>query len=456
LNNIAVMHMEAKKYTSAIHFQGRAVQLLERLLGSHHPHTMNVKGNLGITYLRSDDRLRGEPLLREALDFLTTQNYPSSHPWMKKFTQELQKFSNSTPSGVTTSGRFTSVGSSGMVSDSMSMSSSDSDAARSRLSNQQKKNNFMYNANASSERYAASINPGKIKRAPIKVSAPQLPSLNGGAGGGGGGGSLSKSYHRMNSDGEVIELNDVTLLPDSEDESDDDDELDLEQIIVDDFFLNEDGSVEKNTLPDRSKPSPGMTVTPRGAGTSAGSVRLSGNKTALSLPPASASASGGASVSSNSSSKKSPRNIPQLSTPLSGIGSPIASTAADGVDGAGSGNDSARSGRQRGTYRDNTTRIKAEKRLENLSKASNSRQINVNIVDKTTKTRRPIDSSGGSQSDSSTGPISPTNAIAHKVVRPKSHRMTSPREAGGETGGGVDSGDATGDSSDAPVSSLRR
>lgn len=418
LNNIAVMHMEAKKYTSAIHFQRRAVSLLERLFGPDHPHTMNVKGNLGIAYIRNEDHSSGEPLLREAMNFLIDRQYPATHPWVKKFKFELARLTSG-------DSRFHGgrMGSGGINSDSMSISSSDSDA-RSRFSNNQKKNNFLMGAGGVGDRY---INPGKIKRAPVKVSAPLPPPPSPGG----------SRIHRMNSDGEIVELSDVKLI-ESDDESEvDDNELDLEHIIVDDFFLTEDGSVDvERAMQMKASKSGGQPSTPAGA---TGAPNRISVKSSLKQSQ------------QQSQRKQSPRSIP-LSTPLSGIGIDSSDAAFDS-SGAGSGNDSSsvRSGR-RGTYRDNTTRITAEKRLENLTKASNSRQISVNIVDKTSRTRRP---SAGSLSDSSTGvgsgPRSPTSAGEQRVVRPKVHDRKNTNQQGSERGMPVpystDSGDAGGESS---------
>ena len=63
--------------------------------------------------------------------------------------------------------------------------------------------------------------------------------------------------------------------------------------------------------------------------------------------------------------------------------------------------------------------LTTEERLEKLANTSSSRQINVNIVDKTTRQRRP--SAGSYHSDSSS--TSPSRSDGHnKVVRPKSHK----------------------------------
>jgi hypothetical protein len=252
----------------------------------------------------------------------------------------------------------------------------------------------------------------------------------------------------------------------SEDEEEDDTELDLEHIIVDDFLLTEDGSVdvEKAMQMKASKAAAGGQHPSTPAG---GSNRIS-VKSAIKQSQQQQAAQ----------RKQSPRNIP-LSTPLSGIGIDSSDAAVDS-SGAGSGNDSSsvRSGR-RGTYRDNTTKITAEKRLENLTRASNSRQISVNIVDKTSRTRRP---SAGSLSDSSTGggsgTRSPTSGGEQRVVRPKVHdrkgNVTNQRGGrGGDGGAGAggrggagrggampgpysgDSGDAAGESSASSVVKAR-
>lgn len=97
LNNIAVLHMAAGKLTSAVHSQEQAVQLLERVLGPDHPATVNVKGNLGISYKRMGVQALGDKLVGEALTFLTSHGYASTHPWVKKFSAEVVKF---TPSEV--------------------------------------------------------------------------------------------------------------------------------------------------------------------------------------------------------------------------------------------------------------------------------------------------------------------------------------------------------------------
>jgi tetratricopeptide (TPR) repeat protein len=94
LNNIAVLHMAAGKLTSAVHSQEQAVQLLEKVLGPDHPNTVNVKGNLGISYKRMGVQAIGDKLVGEALQYLADRNYSTSHPWVKKFSQEVVKFSN--------------------------------------------------------------------------------------------------------------------------------------------------------------------------------------------------------------------------------------------------------------------------------------------------------------------------------------------------------------------------
>lgn len=94
LNNIAVMHMAAGKLTVAVHSQEQAVQILEKVLGPKHPNTVNVKGNLGVSYKRMGMQAHGDTLVGEALRYLTERNYSPSHPWVKKFSGEVVKYTN--------------------------------------------------------------------------------------------------------------------------------------------------------------------------------------------------------------------------------------------------------------------------------------------------------------------------------------------------------------------------
>jgi hypothetical protein len=276
----------------------------------------------------------------------------------------------------------------------------------------------------------------------------------------------------------VVELSDVKLNESDESEEEEDmdlegdDELDLEHIVVDDFLLTEDGSVdvERAMQIKASKTAAAAAGASAGGGAGGGG----GNRPSVKATLKASQQAQGAGAGGAGQRLKSPRNIP-LSTPLSGIGIDSSDAAID--SGVGSGNDSSsvRSGTgRRGTYRDNTTRITAEKRLENLTRASNSRQISVNIVDKTSRTRRP---SAGSLSDSSTGgrsgTVSPTSGGEQRVVRPKVHDRKVANARGGGAGGGRggagrgtgggggavgysgDSGDAAGESSASSVAKVR-
>lgn len=78
------------RYQIAAKLQRQASQIMEDILGSHHPYTVNVKGNLGISCRRNGETSTGNELLREAAEFLTANQYPYNHPWVIKFSNEAR------------------------------------------------------------------------------------------------------------------------------------------------------------------------------------------------------------------------------------------------------------------------------------------------------------------------------------------------------------------------------
>lgn len=76
------------RYQIAAKLQRQSSQIMEDILGYHHPYTVNVKGNLGISCRRNGEMVVGNTLLREASEFLAANQYPDNHPWVIKFKKE--------------------------------------------------------------------------------------------------------------------------------------------------------------------------------------------------------------------------------------------------------------------------------------------------------------------------------------------------------------------------------
>lgn len=89
-SNQASVYMGEGRYQIAAKLQRQASQIMEDILGYHHPMTMNVKGNLGISCRRNGEVTTGNNLLREASEYLTNNQYPDSHPWVVKFRKEAE------------------------------------------------------------------------------------------------------------------------------------------------------------------------------------------------------------------------------------------------------------------------------------------------------------------------------------------------------------------------------
>lgn len=89
-SNQASVYMAEGRYQIAAKLQRQASQVMEDILGSHHPSTVNVKGNLGISCRRNGEIATGNDLLREAAEYLAYNQYPARHPWVVKFSNEAR------------------------------------------------------------------------------------------------------------------------------------------------------------------------------------------------------------------------------------------------------------------------------------------------------------------------------------------------------------------------------
>lgn len=92
MNNLAVLHLACGKIQSAVNSQERAVKVFDKLLGESHPNTINVRGNLGISYKRLGMKGMGDRLVAEALEYFSDNQYPMTHPWVKKFATEVENY----------------------------------------------------------------------------------------------------------------------------------------------------------------------------------------------------------------------------------------------------------------------------------------------------------------------------------------------------------------------------
>jgi tetratricopeptide (TPR) repeat protein len=88
MGNQSSVLMAEGRYKVASELQRKAADIMEDILGSQHPYTVNMKGNLGISYRRIGEKNQGNVLLRKAAEYLQVHKYPSTHPWVSKFKSE--------------------------------------------------------------------------------------------------------------------------------------------------------------------------------------------------------------------------------------------------------------------------------------------------------------------------------------------------------------------------------
>jgi hypothetical protein len=320
LNNIAVLHMAGGKLASAVHYQEQAVSMLQKILGPDHPNTVNVRGNLGISYKRMGFQDLGDKMVNEALAFLAKNSYPVSHPWVKKFTAEMRRDATERRADAPHPSDVSSVS-----SRSPSSSSSDPESRRG------------VSTDDSSGKY---VTPGRVKRAPVRIAAASPATPGHGRG-------------RKDSDGDFVDIDEVQLRGGSDS---DEDAVALDEIVMDDFLIDDNGNpidVEK-----------------------------------------------GKGASKHAANKKKSRRTTKPSE-------------------------------ARGSSSRNDKRT-AEERLAALASQSTSRQISVNIVDKTVKKRRGSHGSDASR-DSSTRRKDPTG---YKPRTQYSYRSDADKDDGSVSSGG--------------------
>jgi tetratricopeptide (TPR) repeat protein len=94
-NNMGNIYLGSGQYQSAIEVYTKAVKIMTQIVGSDHPCTLNSSGNLGIAMRVSGQNVEGKKLITNAVESLTAKKYPNSHPWMVKFTEQLESSSES-------------------------------------------------------------------------------------------------------------------------------------------------------------------------------------------------------------------------------------------------------------------------------------------------------------------------------------------------------------------------
>ena len=90
LNNLAEVCREKEDFFQAINYHNASIEAFTKAVGVDHPGTVNARGNLGVTLRRQAKQSSdlGQSLVREAVDYLKSQQYDPEHPWMAKFDTE--------------------------------------------------------------------------------------------------------------------------------------------------------------------------------------------------------------------------------------------------------------------------------------------------------------------------------------------------------------------------------